>query len=86
VLAEANARGVPTMSFNLDGPNEIIIPDENGYLVYGRSMEEFVVMTSKILNKSFNKQLIQKTAFRFSERSLIDFIINDKKLKALFCS
>jgi len=74
------------MSFNLDGPNEIIIPDENGYLVYGRSMEEFVVMTSKILNKSFNKQLIQKTAFRFSERSLIDFIINDKKLKALFCS
>jgi glycosyltransferase involved in cell wall biosynthesis len=74
VLAEAHSRGVPTVCFQLPGPDEIVIDGCNGILVGINDFEAFRLGIFKCLKTNFNKEKIIQSSHRFSKNLLLDFL------------
>lgn len=73
VLLESITLGTPVVSFNCpSGPNEIIIEGVNGYLVSHLSIDDLVLKIKLALNTKFNKSDIKMTAFKYSNRKVLN--------------
>ena len=76
VLLEAQARGLPCVSFNCkQGPSEIIDNNINGFLVSPNDVDAFSeklyeLMTDNDLRSSFSKNA-QKDLYRFEMQTVI---------------
>lgn len=73
---EPQSYGIPTISFNIDGPKQIIVNNETGYLV--SNTKEFVEKIKSILDiKSDNNRLnsnriiFEKTNQRFNKKIIL---------------
>lgn len=65
VLIESLACGTPVVAYDLpSGPKEIIT-DDNGYLVPYLHVDEFAQYLSKAINKVWNPEKVQSTAYRY---------------------
>lgn len=72
VLVESITLGTPVISFNCpSGPEEIIIPDVNGYLVENQNVDDLVVTLDKFLNKKWSHDEIMQSATQFKSVSII---------------
>ena len=91
---EAMASGLPAISFNTKGANEIIINNYNGYLIYSKNIDDFVSKIKDIYNdkdilkltkinvfksaEKYDLELVTKKLINIYKEMIIDF--NSKKL------
>ena len=81
-FVEAMASGLPIISFNSKGANEIIIDDHNGYIIYSDNIDDFV---KKIISLSKNKKEIdikKVNAYKSAEKYDLDLV--SKKLLHIY--
>lgn len=72
VLTESIACGTPVVSFNLpSGPEDIIIPDVNGYLVKHMDVEEFTEYINMAIEKDWDYKAVKNTAERFYRKNIL---------------
>ncbi|MDT2886052.1 glycosyltransferase [Lactococcus lactis] len=72
-VVEAMSYGIPVVSSNINGPNEII-NDKNGVLYdKGNNKQLSLILKNLIRGKiSFDHRIIQETCYRFSEESFFE--------------
>lgn len=76
VLIEAISIGIPVVSYNCPvGPAEIIVSDENGYLVPYMDIKELAQRMGQALRKDWNPEQIRKTAEKFSTLHATDQLL-----------
>ena len=75
---EAMAGGLPVISFDTKGANEIIINNHNGYLIYSNDMNDFVKKIVDIYNDKKTLNLTKLNVFKTVEK--YDLEIVTKKL------
>lgn len=69
VLIEAGAMGLPCITTNITGCNEIIVPDENGTIIEPRNQKElYLVMKKWIENPSVVKKMAENARRMVEER------------------
>lgn len=73
VVAEAMECGLPVVSFQTDGPSEIIENGKNGYLVENGDMKAFadaveVLMKQEELRKTFSQSAMERAKVFYPER------------------
>jgi L-malate glycosyltransferase len=81
-FVEAMASGLPIISFNSKGANEIIIDNHNGYIIYSDNIDDFV---KKIISLSKNKKEIdikKVNAYKSAEKYDLDLV--SKKLLHIY--
>jgi UDP-D-galactose:(glucosyl)LPS alpha-1,6-D-galactosyltransferase len=79
VLVEGNVRGIPFLSSNCSGPEDIVIEGINGYLYQEGNMEDFINKLRKILINELNfadPYEIHKTSYRFEKSKILHNIID----------
>lgn len=90
VIPEAMSCGIPVVSFEGDGPCDIITDGKDGFIVRDRRIEVFVERVCQLIeNVSLRKQMGQeaiKSSQRFAAdkimpkwKALFDTLVNDKK-------
>ena len=78
---EAMASGLPAISFDTKGANEIIINNYNGYVVYSKNIDDFVKKIKEIYtDKNFN--LNKDDVFKSAEKYDLEFVT--KKLIKIY--
>jgi|MDTF01.1.fsa_nt_gb glycosyltransferase involved in cell wall biosynthesis len=81
-FVEAMASGLPVISFNSKGANEIIIDNHNGYIIYSNNIDDLV---KKIINLSINKKeinILKANAYNSVEK--YDLNLVTKKLLHIY--
>jgi glycogen synthase len=79
---EAMASGLPVISFDTKGANEIIINNNNGYLIYSKNIDDFV---KKIKDLSNSENILKSTklnVFKSIEKYDLEFVT--KKLIKIY--
>ena len=80
VLAEAQAKGLPTISFDCKtGPNEIINNEKDGLLVESGNIEKLSDAIIKMIEKGEERVEMSKNAVENSKRFSIDKICTEWK-------
>ena len=73
VLIESITLGTPVISFDCpSGPDEIVIDEENGYLVPYEDSNSLTHYICKSLNRSWNRSDIAQTALKYSSKVVIN--------------
>ena len=81
-FVEAMASGLPVISFNSKGANEIIVDNHNGYIIYSDNIDDLV---KKIMNLSINKKeinILKANAYNSVEK--YDLNLVSKKLLHIY--
>ncbi len=73
VLVESLACGTPVVAFDLpSGPKEIIVEDQNGYLVEHLNIIELATALDKAVNKEWDVSAIKQTAARYRQSIIME--------------
>lgn len=73
ILVEANACGIPVVSYDMpSGPSEIIKDGINGILVEYKNEKELAIAMDKVLIKDWNVSEIKETAMRYRQAVILD--------------
>jgi glycosyltransferase involved in cell wall biosynthesis len=75
VIPEAMSCGVPVVSFEGDGPCEIITDGVDGYIVKDRNIEEFADKVCKLIENVELRQQMGKNAIQKAQRYSADNIM-----------
>ena len=81
-FVEAMTSGLPVISFNSKGANEIIVDNHNGYIIYSDNIDDLV---KKIMNLSINKKeinILKANAYNSVEK--YDLNLVSKKLLHIY--
>ena len=79
---EAMASGLPIVSFNSKGANEIITNEYNGFIIYSKNLDHFVKKIIYLDNNRTEIDLIRKNVFASVEKYDLDFV--SKKLLSIY--
>lgn len=72
VLLEAIARNIPCISFDIpNGPRNIIIHEENGFLVEPNNLEEMSYFLNSEMLKNIQNRHISSTLLRYSKENIL---------------
>ena len=76
-MIEAIACGLPVISFNTKGANELILNNENGYLIMNYNAEEMADFLMKkyesiFKNKSINSSTVEKFDLELNSRQTLN--------------
>lgn len=87
ILIESKAVGVPVVSFENIGPNEIIQKGIDGFIVEKNNIKELAETMEKLINNKDLRIEMSKKAYLDSEKYTIDKICNrwNKIIKSLSC-
>jgi glycosyltransferase involved in cell wall biosynthesis len=77
VLIESITLGTPIVAFNCpSGPAEIVIDQQNGYLVNDKDEQHLIDCMRHCLNRNWDPQVVRQTATKFSSNHIMIKYIN----------